>query len=130
MSYVLTLNGVQYDKLRVLSITRSFQVLDTDNTGRVISGDMDRDVIGTFYNYTLELERTADGLAQYDAFYEVISDPNLAFHSILVPYAQTEFTFLAYVTSGEDTLIVRDNGNNWNGLSISFTAKSPKRRAL
>lgn len=127
---VLKLNGIEYDKLNVMSLTRNFVVTDTDNTGRAISGDMDRDIIGTFYNYTIEIEPSVDGYLQYDNFYEVISDPNKPFHVLEnVPYGQSVYSFLAYISRGNDKFKKINGNNTWSGLSIDFIAKSPKRRA-
>ena len=36
-------------------IERNFAVVDTDDAGRVLTGAMERDIIGTFYNYTIKL---------------------------------------------------------------------------
>ena len=58
MAGLFTVDGVSY-KVRVPAggLTRSFQVLDGKNAGRLLSGTMERDIIGTFYNYQLQIER-------------------------------------------------------------------------
>lgn len=111
-------------------IKRSFAVLDRDNTTRLTNGDMVRHVIGTFYNYTIEIDAKHTSKEEYDRLYEVLSAPT-AFHTLQVPYGQELLTFQAYVTSGKDTLKKSaPDGNTWHGLSVYFVAKSPKRRAL
>ena len=108
-------------------LKRSFQVLDGDNAGRVLAGDMDRDVIGTFYNYEVTITPVSTDLNEYDAFYEEISAP-VDFHLMTFPYGQSTLTFQAYVTAGADTIIkTGDGATHWRGLSVQFIAKSPQR---
>lgn len=127
---VFTIDGVSYPGILVLGLTRKFSVLDGDNAGRVRTGTMVRDIIGTYYNYTLELDTTEASLAEYDSLYEVLSAPEDS-HSITVPYGQTTLSCEAYVTNGEDSLISMENGRNkWSGLAINFIAISPERRPL
>lgn len=63
MAGLFTVDGVSY-KVRVPAggLTRSFQVLDGKNAGRLLSGTMERDIIGTFYNYQLQIEREGASL--------------------------------------------------------------------
>ena len=110
-------------------IKRSFAVLDRDTTTRLISGDLVRDVIGTFYNYTIEIDAQYTSKDEYDKLYEVLSEP-VDFHTLQISFGQDLLTFQAYVTSGKDTLKkASPDGNTWHGLSVNFIAKSPERRA-
>lgn len=128
MSTAFTIDGVSYPGVMVTSIRRSFQVLDGKLAGRVISGDMVRDVIGTYYNYEITVDASEASLATYDALYEVISSPD-DFHTMTMPYGQSVHTFQAYVTTGSDDLSSMEDGRNlWQDLSFSVIAKSPKRR--
>lgn len=125
----ITVDGKKYKNLYVTSIERNFSVLDGDNAGRTTAADMIRDVLGTFYNYTIAIESKYSNAQEYDEFYEVISAP-AASHTIVVPYAQTTLTFKAYCTSGKDSVgIEHDGSQKWTGLSINFIAISPQRRA-
>lgn len=127
ISYPLTIDGRTFPNIRVMSIKRSFSVLDGENAGRVMTGAMERDIIGTFYNYSVEIDADQASLAEYDTFYDIISAP-VDSHVLIVPYAQTTLSFDAYVTNGEDTLeIMGDNFNRWGGLSFNFIAMSPQR---
>ncbi len=109
-------------------LKRSGQILDGENAGRVKSGAMKRDVIGTYYNYSLTLETNRLNVAEYDALYEVLSSPEDS-HTVTVPYGQGTVTFEAYVSGVEDELKRMGDGfNRWGGLTVTFTAMSPKRR--
>lgn len=111
-------------------IKRKFEIVDTDKAGRLITGEMLRDVVGTYYNYTVSFMTNKTTRQSYDAFYEAISAP-VDYHMITIPYAQEMLTFKAYVTNGQDTLVRIDkDGNKWNGISINFVSMAPKRRAL
>lgn len=122
---LIKINGVAYEVYDT-KITRSFQVLDGENVGRLMNGKMERDVIGTYYNYTWEL--SPKDYEQYDELYEILSSPSDS-HLIEVPYGRNgRKTFEAYVTAGQDELISADNGEYyWEGLSIQFVAMNPAR---
>nr|DAR36384.1 MAG TPA: hypothetical protein [Caudoviricetes sp.] len=125
----ISIDGVDYDLVHIVSLKRSFSVLDGPNTGRVQTGEMRRDIIGTYYNYTLKIEpdQSNASIAQYDALYEIISSPAES-HTIKVPYGQVWKQFKAYVTSGADNLMLKtDDHSKWDGLEINFIAMFPER---
>lgn len=129
---VFTIDGVNL-RLWVKELKRNFAVTDTENSGRVQSWRMHRDIIGTFYNYTLAIDADSSNPADYDTFYQMISAP-VESHILVFPYGQVTLEFEAYVTSGEDSLRINrseEEGkkNRWTGLSITFTAMEPQRRA-
>lgn len=127
MATTFSIDGREYN-VNVLSIKRKFQVLDTENTERLTSGDMVRDIIGTFYNYSVTLDCNLLSVQQYDQMYEVLSAPT-EFHNFVMPYGQSTYTFKGYVSSGEDDLKTKQNGKTiWNNLTIEIIAKAPKRR--
>lgn len=128
ISYPLKLDGVTYSTLHVTKIQRSFSVLDGSNAGRVITGEMQRDVIGTYYNYSVEIDPDAASKEDYDAFYEVISAP-VDSHQLVIPYGQQTLSFRAYVTQGSDDLLdMMPNANRWGNLSFNFIAMAPQRK--
>ncbi len=127
MNSVLSLDGKAYPNLHVVSLKRSFSVLDGDNAGRVMTGAMTRDIIGTYYNYSMEIDPVSSDLSEYDEFYEAISAP-VDSHVLTVPYAQGTATFDAYVANGEDELASKyGSRNEWQNLTINFIAMKPKR---
>lgn len=126
---LFTVDGVGY-KVSVPTggLKRSFDVLDGPNAGRMLGGGMTRDVIGTFYNYQLEINRDGASLAEYDRLFEVLSAPVDA-HTVTFPYGQETLTFRAYVTKGNDSLLRKSRGKSyWGGLSIQFVAMAPQRK--
>lgn len=130
MSYVLTVDGVEYPNIHLTSIKRSFSVLDGENAGRVMTGKMERDIIGTYYNYSTEVDADGASREEYDRFYEMISAP-VDSHIIVVPFAQGTMTFEAYVSNGDDNLLTAYDGENeWSGLSFNFIAMEPQRTPI
>ena len=129
MAYYLTLDGREYKNIHIIPpIKRSFQVLDGENAGRLaLSGFMVRDVIGTFYNYQITINRDKSDIEEYDDLYETISAP-VDSHELSIPYGQEILTFEAYVTNGTDELRkIDEDGNVWNALLINFIAMKPQR---
>lgn len=122
----ITIDGKVYN-VSVLSLKRKGAVLDGKNVGRVLSGRMERDIIGTYYNYDLSFGTSLLSPADYDAMYEVLTAP-VNYHTITVPYGQAMKTFEAYVANASDTLRrMKDGYNHWGDLTITFTAMEPAR---
>lgn len=125
---VFSVDGVAYPHVFVSSLKRSFSVLDGGNAGRTMDGAMQRDIIGTYYNYSLELDPSYSEPAEYDALYEALSAP-VNSHELTVPYGQETLTFQAYVANGEDELLhMYERLNRWENLTIHFVAMKPQRR--
>lgn len=126
---VVMIDGVKYKVvLPTGGLKRSFSILDGENSGRVQTGRMERDIIGTYYNYTIEIQPDMNKPEDYDKLYEVISSP-VASHQIIVPYGQTLYQFEAYITDAEDSLLLSDyfGRNIWSGLTLNFVAMEPRR---
>ena len=125
---MISIDGVEFAKA-IISFKRTFQVLDGENAGRtIVNGNMERDVIGTYYNYSVTIDTSFMTLEEYDELYEIVSSPD-DFHTLEVPYGQETYTYQAYITNGSDELIhIKGNKNYWNKLSFNFVAKAPKRR--
>lgn len=122
------IDGVVYD-VTVKKFGRNFNALDTKNTNRTLDGVMHRDVIGTYYNYSMEIDTSKLNVVEYDELYEVISSPDEK-HNVTFPYGQGMYTFDAYITNGSDELITMKDGMNlWGNLKFNIIAMSPKRRA-
>lgn len=123
----IKIDGVTYPHIHVMSIKRNFSVLDGEAAGRVMTGKMDRDVIGTFYNYSFQIDSDESDPDEYDDFYEVISAP-VDSHALVVPYGQTALEFEAYITGGSDELeIMGDDENRWGSLEFNVIAMEPQR---
>lgn len=119
------LDGVAYN-VWVKKLTRKFAVLDTSKTGRTQNGAMYRDVIGTYYNYTMVVEGKAGDQIALDDFWEAVSQPEKS-HVCVFPYNQTTLTQQMYVTGGEQDLVtLTEEGTVWGELTMNFVAMVPK----
>lgn len=119
------MDGVAYN-VRVSKLTRYFSVQDTDKTGRTQDGEMYRDIVGTFYNYSMEVAQMDNDRESFDSFWEAISRP-VESHVCEFPYNQTVMTQRMYITSGEQDLISKtDNRSLWGAISLNYIAMSPK----
>ena len=123
------IDGVEFTRAVVGKPKRSFQILDGENAGRqILTARMERDVLGTFYNYSMSIDSRFMTKEEYDTLYELLSSP-VDSHLIEVPYAQETLIFEAYVTNGTDELQgIRNNTNVWANLSVNFIAMEPQRR--
>lgn len=83
---IFLMDGREYD-LWVTKLERDAQVTDTENSGRTNDYAMHRDIIGTFYNYTLTIQPHGENVQDYDAFYEQITAP-VESHDMVFPYGQ------------------------------------------
>ena len=123
---VFTIDGNSYD-VEIVSLKRKFSVLDGDKAGRAADGSMMRNIIGTYYNYSMQINTDRLSRSDYDSLYEILSAP-VDSHTVVLPYGRTTLTQKMYVTGGEDDLKIDDNGNIWDNLSIEFVAMTPNRK--
>lgn len=126
---IFTVDGVEYD-VDVMKLSRKAKVTDTDNSGRTLDGVMHRDIIGTYYNYTLEVQAKDGKHQDYDRLFDVVSAPQDS-HDFVILYGQETLSFKAYVTTAEDSMIRRDDVNLWgyeDTLKLDFVAMEPQRR--
>lgn len=119
------MDGIAYN-VRVSKMTRKFSIQDTDKTGRTQDGEMYRDIVGTFYNYSMTVEQKDGDAESFDSFWEAISQP-VESHVCVFPYNQSSLTQRMYITSGEQDLVSRTpTKNEWGEISISYVAMGPK----
>ena len=127
---------VTFPHLRVLSCEQTFQVLDKDSY-RALAGNMNRNIIGTYYNYKLKLkpEKTEDGMRDYSKLWYIVSAP-VDSYEIKVPFdcsnpgtVHTTITFNAYITSGaRDMTKYNVNGvDYWGEGEFNFIAMDKAR---
>ena len=122
---VFKMDGVAYN-VSVTALTRKFSVMDTDKSGRTQDGAMYRDIIGTYYNYTMTIRERDGDAAALDAFWEAISSPSKS-HVCVFPYGQETLTQQMYVTSGEQALkLMQPDRNHWGEISVNFIAMKPE----
>lgn len=109
--------------VRVLSIEENFNILDTDNAGRVIQeGAMTLDRIGTFYGHKVTFARSTATIDEYDKLFNYLAYPRNDGIQIEIVHDQTTINYRAYIASGSRKLqkIESDGTVYWDSMSISF----------
>lgn len=125
---MITIDGVQYD-VGVTEINRQAVIEEGPNAGFSLAKTKILDVIGTTINYSVALEVHGMSVAEYDALYEVLTDPTNLPHTVLMPYGQTEREFQYYTSTIDDSLVCVIDNQRWGELTMSFNAMAPGRTA-
>lgn len=122
MSYI-KLNGKEFDAdVAISSYNRNFNVLDGDNAGRVMTGRMIRDIIGTYIGHKMKVFRRGSNYAGLDEFWDYLLEHSVD-DSVMLEAAdgQTTITYEAYYTSAtQDIEFVSDGVNYWGEIEITF----------
>lgn len=120
----LQIDGVEY-KVPIVSLKRKGDILDL-TANRTEDGVLHREVIGTFYNYTLTIGIVNDQ-ELYDALWWVLTTP-VASHQIQLPNQPEPFE--GYFGSCQDDIVlITDEGQRAKGLSFNLVATRPSRNA-
>lgn len=110
----------------LVGLKREAAVLDKYAT-RTEGGDLQREIIGVYYNYTLTFPNLNIDREEYDRLWRKVTEP-VEFHDFIVPSSSGTFSFRGYITtSGDELKRSRDGKHYWGGLSIKFIAKAPAR---
>lgn len=124
----IEIDEVEYD-VRIVygSIKRVATIEQGQNRGRSLYPSIISDVMGTSISYTMQVERKESNPQAYYDFYEAITSP-VAYHTVKLPYNDTEIEFDAEILSAQDTDMGLVGGNRkWQGLSITFNPIEPQR---
>lgn len=122
MSYI-KLNGKEFDAdVAISSYNRNFNVLDGENSGRVMTGRMVRDIIGTYIGHKIRVFRRGDNYAGLDEFWDYLIEHSVD-DSVMLEAAdgQTSISYEAYYTTGSQDIDRVVNGvNYWGEIEINF----------
>lgn len=127
-AYELTVDGLTY-RVRVLfpTLENSFEIREGENAGYAQNGREIRDIIGTAYSYSMEVEPNPLFPEDYDALFDVLSAP-VPSHRVSLPYGQSTIEFDAAVSDGRRLWHGRSAGfQRWKGMEISFRPITPQR---
>lgn len=128
MEYLFKIDGKGFSGVGVESLKRSFRIPDGTNAGDMLSGDYERDLVGTYYDYDLVITTSDLAVNEYDSLFEALSAP-VNSHMVEMPYGMTSITFEAMIEGGDDELIPMDDGTWWGNLNVTIRAKKPQRLA-
>lgn len=126
--HLLQIDGQKFD-IRLIRLDRTANILDK-YARRTIDGGLMRQVIGTYYNYSLEFAYT-DLAEKYNNLWQKLTEPK-EFHDIIIVDSIDTIAFTGYIANVKDRIIYADpfNGNKrkFEGLSCDLVAKFPQRR--
>lgn len=119
------IDGVAYN-IHVLSLERSFEIADEISEQKTMSGEIYREPLGTYYNYTMVVMEKDGDRAAFDAFWDAISKP-VKSHLCVFPYNQKTMMQQMYIKSGKQNISqLYSNKVQWDALEVKFYAKKPK----
>lgn len=120
------MDGKEY-KVAITSLKRKGDLLDK-YAYRSEDGELHREVIGTYYNYTLAVGVEND-LDTYNELFNVLTEPT-AYHEVTLPHDNIKFH--GYFGSVQDEIDRLNYGNSgktrYKGLTCNLVAVHPARR--
>lgn len=124
-SKYLQLDGVEY-KVALVDVKRKGDILDL-TANRTEDGVLHREVIGTYYNYTLNIIAPTDP-ELYASIWWKLTEP-VASHSVQLPYQPEPFE--GYFGSCQDDVKFVDSTGRiiGKGISCNLVATRPSRNA-
>lgn len=119
------IDGIYFD-VPLVSIGRSFDVLDKYAERNEDNGDILREILGVYANYTLSF-----GVVEDDDLYEKLLDKLTEpeeFHDFILPSAKQPFSFRGYISQVQDEMLkIYSDTVTFQNLSCKFTMKTPFR---
>lgn len=116
------INGQAFDvSVSISDYEENFNVLDGNNAGRVMTGRMVRDIIGTYIGHKITFFNNGNVTA-FDDLWDYLVAHSVD-DSVMLEAAdgQTSISYEAYYTSGTRRLKRASSGVNfWDELEINF----------
>lgn len=119
----IIIDGTSYD-VAITSLKRTADVLDK-YAYRDENGDLHREVIGTYYNYTLSIG-VINNDELYNKLFDVLAEP-VAYHVVTLPH--DNYKFEGYFSSVADEVArLTPSGAHFKGLTCKLIARLPRKR--
>lgn len=122
----IIIDGTLYD-VPFITISRSFDVLDKYADRNETDGDLKREILGVYCNYTLNFG-TIDDDDTYEALLDKLTEPT-EFHDFSLPSTKGNFNFKGYISKVKDEVKkIYEDTVKFQNLTCQFTMKEPFRR--
>lgn len=119
------IDGTLYD-VPLISIKRTFDVLDKYAERNEENGDLMREILGVYANYALSFG-VIDDDDLYERLIDKLTEP-IEFHDFRLPTTKGVFEFKGYISQVADEIEkILDNTVKFQGLTCKFTMKKPFR---
>lgn len=116
----------QFFDVPMISVKRNFEFLDK-YAERNERGDMMRELIGVYCNYTMSFG-TVDDDDLYETLIDKLTEP-VDFHDFVLPSTKKSYSFRGYISSLADEMEkILDDTVKFKGLTCKYIAKEPFRR--
>lgn len=122
---LIQINGKTYKNVSVVSISESYEILYSEDTGRTVAsgGRMFLSPIGTWFNHTVTFKCKSGYEAEFDELYTYLYQPRDYGIPIKIAHNQTMIEYEAYVSKGNrDLKKVRDEYYRWGDFQVNFIA--------
>ena len=115
-----------YFDVPLVSVKREAKVLDKYAEREEDTGDLLRELIGVYLNYTMNFG-TIDDDDLYERLFDKLTEP-VAFHDVTLPSTKKSYSFRCYVSSVSDEMEkIMDETVKFKGLTCKYIAKAPWR---
>ena len=119
------IDGMYFD-VPLVSVKREAKVLDKYAEREEDTGDLLRELIGVYLNYTMNFG-TIDDDDLYERLFDKLTEP-VAFHDVRLPSTKKSYSFRCYVSSVSDEMEkILDDTVKFKGLTCKYIAKAPWR---
>ena len=108
-------------------ITRTFDVHDTDISGRLMNGQIFHDVDGTYMQYEITVCPNQHRMGDYYTLVGILSQP-VDGHQFILPYDDYSIQLTGKVEKPRDVWVrLPDGGVYWKGLRFTVSANGPSK---
>ena len=119
------IDGTYFD-VPLVSVKREAKFLDKYAEREEETGNLLRELIGVYINYTMNFG-TIDDDDTYEKLWDILTQP-VAFHDVTLPSTKRRYTFRCYVSSVSDEMEkILDDTVKFKGLTCKYIAKAPAR---
>lgn len=124
----ILMDGRTY-RVRVVynTLEESASIKEGPNAGDMLSGRHERDLIGTCYSHSMDVEPDPQYPGDYDDFFDAVTAP-MSEHTVTMPHGQSTITYQAQVyTARRRSAGTLAGRRRWKGINITFQAAAPQR---
>lgn len=122
---MLVIDGEVFN-VAIVDLGRNAEFLNK-SAERLGDGDLEKELLGVFVNYDLEIGMTRDAV-EYARLWDKLTEP-VEYHEITVPTDIGDLTYTAYLSGVSDRVVRVTNGKTyWKGLKVRFISKKPTRK--
>lgn len=116
----------EYWNIPLVSIRRSFDVLDKYAERNEDNGDLKREILGVYLNYSMAFG-IVDDPDLYQSLIDKLTEPE-EFHDFELPNPKGTFKFRGYISKVADEYKkIHENTSTFHNLTCEFVMKRPFR---